>query len=350
MKHFRYYSKQDILNITRLRRYESKLGEKLKTVDASSEIAPQLQASPARFVLFGIPEDVGVRANHGIGGADSAWIPFVKSFVNVQGCDRFSGDEMILLGHFDFSDVEELVDRNARSYEEKIDALRHAVANIIDDEVEEMIKTIVEAGKIPIAIGGGHNNAYPLIRGSAKMLQRLGKSSKPAINVVNVDAHADFRISEGRHSGNPFRYALEESYLHKYAVVGLHENYNSQSMMDDLYSNINIQYSSFEDIFILEKLNFRQAIAQAFSFTDEDFIGVELDLDAVRDTLSSAMSPTGITSIHARQYMVFAAANPKIAYLHICEGATKLDDGREDEKTGKLIAYLVTDFVKSSMS
>src|SRR4029079_15501382 len=109
------------------------------------------------------------------------------------------------------------------------------------------------------------------------------------------------------------------------AVVGLHENYNSQSMMDDLYSNVNIQYSSFEDIFVLEKLNFRQAIAQAFSFTDEDHTGVELDLDAIRETLSSAMSPTGITSIHARQYMVFAAANPKIAYLHICEGATKLD-------------------------
>jgi formiminoglutamase len=48
--------------------------------------------------------------------------------------------------------------------------------------------------------------------------------------------------------------------------------------------------------------------------------------------------------------MVFAAANPKIAYLHICEGATKLDDGRVDENTGKLIAYLVSDFVKASLS
>jgi len=350
MKHFRYYSKQDILNITRLRRYESKLGERLKTIDASADTAAQLKASSAKFVLFGIPEDVGVRANHGIGGADSAWLPFVKSFVNVQGCDRFSGGEMILLGHFDFSDIEELVDLNAKSYDEKIDALRHAVANIIDDEVEEMVKTIVEAGKIPIAIGGGHNNAYPLIRGTAKMLNRLGKTKKPFINVVNVDAHADFRISEGRHSGNPFRYALEESYLHKYAIVGLHENYNSQSMMDDLYSNINIQYSSFEDIFVLEKLNFRQAVGQAFSFTDDEYIGVDLDLDAIRDTLTSAMSPTGITTIHARQYMVFAAANPKIAYLHICEGATKLDDGRVDENTGKLIAYLVSDFVKASLS
>lgn len=349
MKHFRYYTKQDILNITRLRRYETKLGERLRTIDASADLTLQLAESPAKFALFGIPEDIGIKANHGIGGADTAWLPFLRNFANVQSCDRFSGDELIVLGHFDFSDIEELVDRNAKSQEEKIDAWRHAVANVIDDEVEELVKKIISAGKLPIVIGGGHNNAYPLIRGAAKMLHRLGKSEKAMINAVNVDAHADFRISEGRHSGNGFRYAMEEKYLHRYAVVGLHENYNAQSMMDDLYSNINIQYASFEDIFILEKLNFRQAIAQAFTFTDELYTGVELDLDVIRDTMSSAMSPTGITSIHARQYMVFAAANPNLAYLHICEGATQLDDGRTDEGTGKLISYLVTDFIKATL-
>lgn len=350
MKHFRFYSKQDILNITQLRRYETKLGEKIRVVEADKELSAQLAGSSARYVMFGIPEDVGVRANHGIGGTDTVWTPFLKAVTNVQSCDRFTGDEMILLGHFDFSDIEQVIDLNAKSYEERVDALRHAVSNIIDDEVEDLVKTIVAAGKIPIAIGGGHNNAYPLIKGSSKGLSKSGRIEKPIINAVNVDAHADYRISEGRHSGNGFRYAMEESYLRKYAVVGLHENYNSQSMMDDLYSNMNIQYVSFEDIFVHEKMNFRQAVAQAFNFTDDDYTGVELDLDAIRETLSSAMSPVGITAIHARQYMVFAAAHPKIAYLHICEGAAKLDDGRTDEKTGKLIAYLVTDFIKSAFS
>ncbi len=350
MKHFRYYSKQDILNITKLRRYETKLGEMLKTLDHSGDIGSQIESSSAKFVLFGIPEDIGIRANFGTGGADSAWLPFLQSLVNVQSSDRLTGEEIILLGHFDFSDVDQLIDLNAKGQDERIDALRHAVANIIDDEVEEVVKSIISAGKIPIAIGGGHNNSYPIIKGSAKQLYKLGKISKPLINVVNVDAHADFRISEGRHSGNGFRYAMEELFLKKYAIVGLHENYNAQSMMDDLYSNMNIQYTSYEDIFVHEKMNFRQAVAQAFNFTDEDYTGVELDLDAIRETLSSAMSPTGITSIHARQYMVFAAAHPKIAYVHICEGATKLDDGRQDEKTGKLIAYLITDFIKSALS
>ncbi len=348
MKHFRYYSKQDILNITRLRRYETKLGELIKSVDPAAEIASQVEASPAKFVLFGIPEDIGIRANFGTGGADTAWLPFLQSLVNVQSSDRLTGEEMILLGHFDFSDVEQLIELNARSQEERIDALRHAVANIIDDEVEEMVKLIIAAGKIPIAIGGGHNNCYPLLKGSAKQLFKQGKITKPQINAINLDAHADYRISEGRHSGNGFRYAIEESFLKKYAIIGLHENYNSQSMMDDLYSNINIQYSSFEDIFIHEKLNFRQSVAQAFGFTDDEYIGIELDLDSIRCSLSSAMSPVGITGIHARQYLAFAANYPKIAYLHICEGAAKLDSGREDDLTGKLIAYLVSDFIKGN--
>ena len=348
MKHFRYYSKQDVLNITRLRRYETKLGELLKTIDPSGNPASQMESSSAKFILFGIPEDIGVRANQGIGGANTAWLPFLQAFVNVQSSDRLAGDEILLLGHFDFSEVEQLIEINAKSHEERTDALRHAVANIVDDEVEEIVKMIIAAGKIPIAIGGGHNNCYPLIKGTAKELFKLGKIARQQVNAVNLDAHADFRISEGRHSGNGFRYAMEESYLYKYAVVGLHENYNSQSMMDDLYSNLNIQYSSFEDIFIQEKLNFRQAVAHAFSFTDDGYTGVELDLDSIRTTLSSAMSPAGITAIHARQYLAFAAANQKTAYLHICEGAVKLDNGREDDQTGKLISYLVTDFVKGT--
>nr|WP_233167177.1 arginase family protein [Pedobacter sp. ASV2] len=30
-----------------------------------------------------------------------------------------------------------------------------------------IIEKIVAAGKVPIVIGGGHNNAYPIIKGSS---------------------------------------------------------------------------------------------------------------------------------------------------------------------------------------
>src|SRR5215217_2583651 len=87
------------------------------------------------------------------------------------------------------------------------------------------------------------------------------------------------------------------------------------------------------------------AIAHATSFTEDTYCGIELDLDVIEDTLSSASSPVGISPLHARQYINYATIDTKVAYLHICEGATKLIDGRTDESTGKLISYLVSDFI-----
>lgn len=58
-------------------------------------------------------------------------------------------------------------------------------------------------------------------------------------------------------------------------------------------------------------------------------------------------TPCGITPLHARHYINFVATDSKVAYLHICEGATRLDNGETDNKTGKLVSYLVSDFIKA---
>jgi formiminoglutamase len=349
LKHFKFYNKQDLLNKTRLRRYETKLGEKLRTIESTAGWVEALASSSAKYMLAGIPESIGVQANHGVAGSETAWTSFLPAFVNIQSTDRFTGEEMIMAGYFDFSNVAAVIDSHSKSPEEKVDACRHAVANIIDEEVEEFVKIVTTAGKMPILVGGGHNNAYPIIKGAAKGLQKSGRIEKAQVSAVNLDAHADYRIMEGRHSGNGFRYAMEEGYLGKYAVLGLHENYNPQSILDDLYSNLRIQYSFFEDIFLHEKLNFTQAMAQAFSFTEDQYVTVDLDLDAVEGTLSSAMTPSGISVTQARQYMNFAGANPQIAAVHLCEGAERLQNGLENSLTGKLLAYLVSDFVKANL-
>jgi formiminoglutamase len=70
-------------------------------------------------------------------------------------------------------------------------------------------------------------------------------------------------------------------------------------------------------------------------------------MDCIENTLSSAITPSGISSLHARQYITLAARESQVAYLHICEGATRLADGRCNETTGKLISYLVSDFIKA---
>ncbi len=346
MQHLKIYNKQDVLSLTQLRRFETKLGERLLVASSPGDISQAIQSTPARYIVLGIPEDLGVKANDSIGGADTAWIPFLQAFLNIQSNDFFSGEEVLLLGHFDFGDLQYLIETNAMGEDEKIEAYRHAV-NTIDGEVEDLIKIITAQQKIPIVIGGGHNNAYPLIKGAAKGLHKAGQLPLAQINCINLDAHTDYRPAEGRHSGNSFRYAEDDGYLQKYCVVGVHENYIPQNVWIDIVNNPFVDLITFEDIFILEKRNFMQAIAHACGFTQDTYIGLELDLDAIENTLSSAMTPTGLLPLHARQYLAFAASNNKIAYLHICEGAVQLKDGRKSDTTGKLISYLVSDFVKA---
>lgn len=349
MKHFRFYNKHDILSLTKIRRFETKVGERIFCLQDKQQLEASIADTPAKYILFGIPEDIGVRANHGVGGTDSVWVPFLSSFLNIQSNDFVIGDEVLLLGHFDFGDMKFLIEQNAYNQEERLDAYRHAVITI-DEEVEELTKQVVAAGKIPIVIGGGHNNSYPLIKGSAKGLYKAGKIPLAQINAINLDAHADFRPSEGRHSGNGFRYAEEDGYLQKYCVVGLHENYLPQNVWLDIVNNPFLDFITYEDIFIHEKRNFTQAVAHATGFTEDTYTGVELDLDCIENALSSAISPSGLSALHARQYITFAAVDSKVAYVHICEGAAQLNDGRKDETVGKLISYLVSDFLKAVAS
>ena len=346
MPHLKIYNKQDILYLTKLRRFETKLGERLQVMTDPGDIERSIRESSAKFVLFGIPEDLGAKGNYGIGGTDTLWIPFLQSLLNIQSNDFFDGNEILLAGHFDFGDIQFLIDTTAKGEDEKIEAYRHAV-NTIDDEVEHLAKIITETKKIPLVIGGGHNNSYPLIKGSAKGWHKAGTIPLAQINCINLDAHADYRAMEGRHSGNAFRYAEEDGYLQKYCIVGLHENYLPQNVWVDIVNNPFIDCITFEDIFVHEKRTFIQAVAHATGFTEDTLTGIDLDLDAIQNTLSSSMTPVGISPVHARQYISFAASDVKPAYLHICEGATRLSDGRTDSTSGKLISYLISDFVKA---
>src|ERR1700712_5717257 len=106
----------------------------------------------------------------------------------------------------------------------------------------------------------------------------------------------------------------------------------------DVVNNPFIDFITYEDIFIHEKKNFLQSIAHATTFTEDTFTGIEIDLDCIENTLSSAASPTGVNPVHARQFVSYTAGDSKTAYLHICEGAAKLLDGRSNEMTGKLIS------------
>ena len=345
MQYLKVYNRHDVLSLTRLRRFETKIGERIAVLADAAHLETSIEQSNAKFIIVGVPEDIGVKANMGTGGTSSVWVPFLQSFLNVQSNDFFTGDNVLLLGHLDFTQLASLIEHNAQTADERLEAYRHAV-NTIDNAVEHIVKLITQYKKIPIIIGGGHNNAYGCIKGASKGLFKAGLTPLAQINAINLDAHADFRPIEGRHSGNGFRYADEDGYLDKYCVIGLHENYLPQNVWVDMVNDPFLDVITYEDIFLHEKRTFIESIAHATGFTADTYCGIEVDLDCIEHTLSSACSPIGVMPLHARQFVSYAAADCQAAYLHISEGATHLDDGREDASTGKLVSYLVSDFIK----
>ena len=69
MEGLKIYGAAELQAHTSNRNGEVKIGQKAQYVSSLDEVA----GSTARFVLLGIPEDIGVRANQGIAGAATAW-------------------------------------------------------------------------------------------------------------------------------------------------------------------------------------------------------------------------------------------------------------------------------------
>jgi formiminoglutamase len=114
-----------------------------------------------------------------------------------------------------------------------------------------------------------------------------------------------------------------------------------------MVNNLFMDFITYEDIFIHEKKKFIQAVAHATGVTEDNYTGIELNLSTIENTLGSDATPCGITPLQARQYMNFVATDSKIAYLHLCGGAARLENGEISSSTGKLISYLVSDFLKA---
>ena len=68
MQHLKFYNRQDVLSLTNIRRFETKMGEQIQVLADKQHLEQSLRNSDAEYVVIGIPEDIGVRANDGTGG------------------------------------------------------------------------------------------------------------------------------------------------------------------------------------------------------------------------------------------------------------------------------------------
>jgi formiminoglutamase len=312
------FSQEELNQIHSQRPNETKLAERIS-------IAPNLD--PCKYVILGICEDIGPQANHGFPGSTNAFTAFISRFVNTQSNRFLSGEEIGILG---------VVKQDCQF--ENISKSRNLVAEL-DDFVCSILDPIFKKGQIPIVIGGGHNNAFPIS-------QAHFEASNQSLHVINLDPHADCRSLEGRHSGNPFSYGIKEGYINNYTVLGLHENYNSETIYNFLDTH-DCRYTFFEK-YLLDPEKLLEDLNASLNQQSQTSIGLEIDLDAISNMPSSAFTPSGFELNLVRKYIKIAGENTKVKYLHLPEGAPIND--HENRIIGKTLSYLVIDFIKSNKS
>ncbi|OIQ29095.1 MAG: arginase [Bacteroidetes bacterium MedPE-SWsnd-G2] len=338
MDRLQLFNTSKLNNLLNKRSKETKFGETVKIPSKLTSIYDTISSLDVDFVLFGVPEDVGVFANHGKTGTSGSWEATLKILLNIQTNPFTRPDRVLILGSLDYSDVIEKTNLLDSDSKKDIQKARKRVEKI-DRDVTHLVSTIVKSGKTPIVIGGGHNNSYGNIKGSA-----LG-IGKP-INAINFDAHTDFRSEEGRHSGNGFSYAFAEGFLSRYFVFGLHENYTSQAIFQGLNKIKNVKFNTYESIAVRKELKYGKALKQGLQFIQDNAFGVEVDCDSIINTTSSAMTPSAFSVEQARQFVHFYGKEENSCYLHICEAAPTPENASQ---VGKLITYLITDFIRAKL-
>ena len=317
-----FYSSKDLLHRTSVREGETKLGQILPTISEADFNADE--PLNYRFVIVGIEEDYGVRANLGRGGADKAFQAFLQHFCNLQDNRFFPSHSTAILG---------AVIPTQSIDDDNVEALREAT-RAADATVQAVVERIRSGGAIPIVIGGGHNNSYGCLKGAA---QAHGN----AVNCLNIDAHSDLRALEGRHSGNGFSYAKKEGALGAYFMWGLQENYTPEYIWQYMEDHDEVEYLSYEDYLSGEE-TMEATLIRVESLLGERY-GIELDVDVIAQFPSSAQSSSGFTLEYVRSLLYRLDMEP--LYFHLCEGL--IANPMDHAHAGRALALLTTDFIKA---
>jgi formiminoglutamase len=340
--HLVYQSYDEVESYKLRREHEQRVADVIHVPDASRSLEHNLAAAhknQVKFIIVGVPEDIGPRANCGFGGALNAWMHFLPVLLTQQQNEFFDWSQVMLLGTVKVDDLLKM-SHLATMSDHRLSSLRDLCSQL-DERVSDVLSPLFAADFKVIVIGGGHNNAYPIIKS-------LAQTSKKQVSCVNLDPHADFRATEGRHSGNPFRYAYKNEFLSHYFVLGLHEQKNNVETLTGL-KEAGFPYITYQQLFVEHSVDFYEAVNLAKGYVDnsDEYTGIEVDLDSVKHVSASAYSAVGFSIEQALHYVYQLAKMPKAQYLHLCEAAP--DDNEPSNhkalEVGQILTQMTYSFV-----
>lgn len=298
---------------------------------------PEVPEGEQHFVLLGFACDQGVINNHGNPGAN-------------EGPDylrRSLAGSKVLLGD---AEKTKLFDAGNVTCD---DGDLHSA----QDAYAEAVRRLVLKGYTVIAMGGGHEIAYPNQQGILKALQQKALKagddvSKVGVNSINlIDAHSDVRHPNvkgadfQRSSGTPFRdiwiRALGAGREFLYYVFGLTEAGNDNSLFETLKAMrakwiMQPDYGSHND---------SSAVLTKEFIEKSSAIHASVCLDGIEGVLGVSARPApgkGVPSRDVYPVVERLARSGKVHSLGIAElNKTRDLDGR----TGPLAADIINHYI-----
>jgi formiminoglutamase len=251
--------------------------------------------------LLGLPDDTGVKLNHGRAGAKDGPRAFRAALA------RYGAAQPAFPGVFDAGDV-----KPGRTLEET------------HERVTAAAQALIAAGLFPVAVGGGHDLTFPFVRAVAAKYPRLAG--------IYFDAHLDVRPSRG--SGMPFRKLVETCGVTALHLYGFRPLVNSPEHLAWFKAHGGKTHADDAKVTLPRAKNL--------------FASFDLDvLDAAQAPGVSALNPAGWSVRRAEAWVRACGADPRVHCFDLMELNPQFDS---DGRTARIGAHLFLTFLQGFAS
>ncbi|WP_151638028.1 formimidoylglutamase [Noviherbaspirillum aerium] len=207
-------------------------------------------------------------------------------------------------------------------------------------ELSQRIAALLDAGYLPLAMGGGHEIAFGSFGGLARHL--ANRETAPRIGVINLDAHFDLRMAERASSGTPFRQIAEDcaarGWPFRYCCLGVSEFANTEALFQRA-RQLDVRWMLDEEMGAARIDAVRAQVDAFLSEVDHVYFTICLDvLPAGVAPGVSAPAARGVPLEVVEPIADMIAVSGKLRLADIAE----LNPGRDiDQRTARIAARLL---------
>lgn len=271
------------------------------------------EVAKCSVALIGLPDDTGVRLNHGRAGAASGPAAFRQALAKygVASPADEPTDTPAYPRVFDVGDV-----------------IIGADLHQTHDHVRAAVLSVIALGLFPIGIGGGHDLTLPFVEAVSAKRGRM--------NGVYFDAHLDVRPEVG--SGMAFRSLFEHGCVSSLRVIGLNPLVNSREHAE-YFTGKGGRITLADEVVAADvQRELAQQRGPAFCSLDMDVF------DASYAPGVSALNPAGLTPGCVGSMLGGLASSGALACFDIMELCPPHD---HEGRTARLAAHMFLTFLRA---